>query len=531
MGLAASVALDVRSIRPNQPTRVHLVVVLTATRDESDRGREPRLPTRTVLAIDASRSMHGEPLDHVKASVRRMVEMFAPDDEVGVVAFSDKASEVCAPTKMNDAGKRLVADRVARLGVSANTNIEAGLEMAAMLLAGAPAGMRRGGVLLSDGAPNRGAHTADGLRDVAKRHRPAGISFFALGYGRDHSEDVLSAVGDAGGGGYEYVPDPATCSRAFARALGAQADVVASGIEVVIGLEAGVELARFVGSEEMRVGKDGVIVTVPDMVAGARRVIVAELTVAAPGSEKFLAHVADVTTRLQKGLVAKPAERVDVEIADRDPVVDAAGMREVFLARADLARTEARSLADCGHFVPAAVALRKLLADIERCPGFVLNDGSILAEAYEQLVDEAVAYERKPALEEYKEMRKTTMGFRFTASAPESARNRGPMSTAFLEGIAGKIPEAYLVIGEQRHRLREENVIGRTPSADIVVTCAQVARRQAGVNAIDGHFMVVDYGGTNPTLVNGVVIRGHILKHGDVIRMGTVDIRYEEVGK
>jgi Ca-activated chloride channel homolog len=530
MGLAVSVALDVRSVRPNQPTRAHLVVVLSATRDENEGQREPRIPSRTILAIDASRSMHGEPLDHVKASVRRMVDMFAADDEVGVVAFSDNASQVCAPIKMDETGKRLVRERVARLGVSANTNIQAGLDMAALLLAAAPDGMRRGGVLLSDGAPNRGAHTAEGLREIAKRHRSYGISFFALGYGRDHSEDVLSAVGDAGGGGYEYVPDPVTCSRAFARALGAQADVVASGIEIVIGLADGVEIGRFVGSEEMRVGKDGVIVTLPDMVAGARRVIVAEITVAAPGTEKFLAHVADVTVRLQKGLVAKPAEGIDVEVADRDPVVDAIGMREVLLARADLARTEARQLADSGHFVPAAVALRKLLAHIERCPGFVLNDGSVLAEAYEQVVDEAVAYERKPALEEYREMRKTTMGLRFTASAPESARNRGPMSTRFLEGVAGNMPEAYLVVGDIRHRLREENVIGRTQGADIVVTCSQVTRRQAGVNAIDGKFVIVDYGATNPTLVNGSPIRMHILKNGDVIRVGTVDIRYEQVG-
>ena len=243
-----------------------------------------------------------------------------------------------------------------------------------------------------------------------------------------------------------------------------------------------------------------------------------------------MARIAGVNARAR--VVTQPVPvTIDAEIADRDPVIDADGAREVLLARVDVTRDEARKLADVSQFDSAARVVRKLLGDIERCPGFVLNDGSVLAEAYEQLVDEAVAYERKPAFEEYKKMRKTTMGFRFTASAPESARNRGPMSTRFLEGIAGKMPEAYLVVGDQRHRLREENVIGRTSSADIVVTCAQVTRRQCGVNAIDGKFMVVDYGATNPTLVNGVPIRGHILQNGDIIRVGTVDIRYEEIGK
>jgi hypothetical protein len=429
---------------------------------------------------------------------------------------------------MNEAGKRLVRERVTRLGVSANTNIEAGLDMAASLLASTPAGVRRGAILLSDGAPNRGAHTAEGLREVAKRHRP-GISFFALGYGRDHSEDVLSAVGDAGGGGYEYVPDPATCSRAFARALGAQADVVATGIEVVVGLADGVEVGRFVGQEETRFAKDGLIVTVPDMVAGARRVIVAEVTVAAPGAQKFLARVADVSVRTKNGGAPK-SESIDVEVADLNPAIDAMGAREVLLARADVVRTEARGLADCGHFLPAATNLRKLLAEIEKCPGFVMNDGSVLAEAYEQLVDEAVAYERKPGADEYSEMRKTTMGVRFTASAPESARDRGPVSRRFIEEIAGDMPEAYLVVGDQRHRLRAENVIGRTASADIVLTCAQVTRRHCAINAIAGQFYVVDCGSTNTTEVNGVRIgtKPHLLKNGDVIKAGTVDIRYEE---
>lgn len=530
MGLAVSVLLDVRSVRPNQPTRAHLVVVLSATRDADRPGAEPRPPLRTILAIDASRSMHGEPLDHAKRSVDRMLDMFSPDDEVGVVAFSDNASEVSPPMKLDEAGKRLIRSRVNRLTVSANTNIDAGLSLAATMMSheGLGKGPRKGVVLLSDGAPNRGAYTADGLREVVKKHRP-GISFFALGYGKDHSEDILSAIGEAGGGGYEYVPDPASCSRAFARALGAQADVVATGIELVIGLADGVELARFVSiREETRFAKDGVIVTLPDMVAGARRVLVAEISVAAPGAEKFLARIADVSVRARTGSVPSP-DGIDAEVADRDPVVDASGAREVLLARADVSRDEARRHADSAHFDSAARLVRKLLAEIERCPGFVLNDGSALAEAYEQLVDEAVAYERKPNVDEYAAFRKTNMG-RLTMSAPESARDRGPMSLRYMEEIAGDMPEAYLVVGDVRHRLREENVIGRTQGADVVLGCAQVTRRHAGVNAIDGKFYVVDFGSTNTTEVNGVRVgmKPQLLKRGDVIRVGTVELRYEE---
>ena len=91
-------------------------------------------------------------------------------------------------------------------------------------------------------------------------------------------------------------------ARAEFSSYGPGTDVVATGVEVVIGLADGVELARFVSSrEETRFGKGGVIVTVSDMVAGARRVLVAEIAVEAKGAEKFLARIADVDVRAKSG--------------------------------------------------------------------------------------------------------------------------------------------------------------------------------------------------------------------------------------
>jgi Ca-activated chloride channel family protein len=525
MALAVTVALDVVSIRPREDTRAHAVIVLEA---RGEPRHEPRAPSRTVLALDVSGSMAGEPIDQVIRSVDALLDAFGPDDEVGVVAFSDGASCVVEPVRVDDEGKRLVRARVRRLEAKGNTDVEAGLDLAASLLASAPTGMRRGVVLLSDGAPNRGAHTAEALRDVVRRHRP-NVSFFSLGYGQNHCEDVLAAVGDAGGGGYELVVDPRTCARAFARALGAQADVVASGIELVIGPAEGADVAGLLGREEMRFSRDGVVVALPDMVAGARRVVVVELAIRAPGAQRFLAHVADVTVRTKAGAPARHA--LDVEVADRDPQKDAAAMRDVLLVRADRVREEARALADRGRFGAAAAGLRKLLDAIGACPGFVANDGSPLAEAYEVVVDEAVAMERRPAGDEYAAFRKAAVASKAAASGPESARLRGAMSTRLIEQAAGDYPAAWLVTPEGvRHRLREECVIGRTASADVCLASDGVSRRHAEVVAIDGRFLVVDLGSTNPTSVNGEPL-GRVprpLRDGDVVRVGDVELRYEQ---
>src|SRR6185437_16078368 len=157
--------------------------------------------------------------------------------------------------------------------------------LAAETLGSVIPGERRGVIVLSDGEPNQGASTAESLREVVRKHRPA-ISLSSLGYGVKHDEDILAAIGDAGGGGYEFVPDPATCARAFARALGAQADVVADAIELAIAPAEGVEVVRMLGGEATRFGRAGLTLALSDMVPGTRRVVVAELAVKAPGAQR-----------------------------------------------------------------------------------------------------------------------------------------------------------------------------------------------------------------------------------------------------
>src|SRR5690606_31727407 len=108
---------------------------------------------------------------------------------------------------------------------------------------------------------------------------------------------------------------------------------------------------------------------------------------------------------------------------------DAIALRDVLLVRADRAREEARALADRGEWAAAGATLRALLEAVAACPGYVAGDGSPLAEAYELLVDEATAMERRPALEEYAAFRKGAVASRLATSGPESARMRGEASS------------------------------------------------------------------------------------------------------
>lgn len=537
MALALRVWLDCSSVRPDRDARVHLVVELEASGEPVE---GPRPPATTVLAIDVSGSMQGTPIEQVIRSVDRLLDALRPEDRVGVVAFSAGATRVVDPVAVDAAGKKLVRSRVARLFAEGQTNLEAGIDLAAEVLGPVEEGRRRGVVVLSDGEPNQGASTAEALTEVVRRYRP-GASFSSLGYGVKHDEDILAAIGNAGGGGYEFVPDPATCARAFARALGAQADVVADAIELAIAPAAGVEVVRMLSGESTRFGSAGLVVALPDMVPGTRRLVVAELAVRAPGAERFLLDVGKLQVSWRRpgaAQVETDGSAVTLEVAAREPEFVGDALARVMLVRADRARGEARALADRGNFAAAATVLRALLAEIERVPGFVVGEGSALGEAYELLVDEAMAMERKPDEEAYKMFRKSAMASQLAMHAPPAASSRGAASTRMVEVTAGNYPEAYVRVktgkdAGARHRLREECVIGRTASADIPIVSDGVSRRHAEIYALEGEFWACDLGSTNVTKVNGKPLGSapRKLTHGDVVLVGNVELVYEEKKK
>ena len=531
--LSLTVWMDRSSFRPDVPGRAHVVIELEGT-GVPTAGARP--PSTTMLALDVSGSMQGTPIEQVVRSVDGLLDGLSPTDRVGVVAFSSGATLVVPPTAVDSAGKKLVRSRVSRLFAEGQTDMEAGLVLAAETLGAPDAARRHGVILLSDGVPNQGAATADALREVVQRFRH-GISFSSLGYGVKHDEDILGAIGDAGGGGYAFIPDPATCSRAFAQALGAQADVVASGVELTLSPAAGVEVMRLLGSLPMRFGLPGITIALPDLASGGRRLVVAEVAVAPPGDDRFLLAIADVRASWRepgKAEVFTQRRSVTAEIAAREPAVIDAAVRRLMLVRTDDTRAEARGLADRSSFGSAAIVLRALLAEMARIPGFVVGEASPLGEAYELVLDEAMAMERNPGAEAYEMFRKSAMESKLAEAKPPPS-SRGVLSTQLLESSAGHYPKAELIVltgpnAGQRRALDAECVIGRTATADLAIPSASISRRHAEVFALDGKFWIRDYGSTNTTLVNGKPVRvsPETLRSGDVVRIGAVEIRYEE---
>jgi pSer/pThr/pTyr-binding forkhead associated (FHA) protein len=100
---------------------------------------------------------------------------------------------------------------------------------------------------------------------------------------------------------------------------------------------------------------------------------------------------------------------------------------------------------------------------------------------------------------------------------------------AQAEGLARET--VSLLVGNRRHRLTQRTTtLGRSRDCDIVVEDANASRRHAEIRHIGLDYFVVDLGSTNGTLVNGQRVRRHPLAHGDVLMIGTTELRVEATG-
>jgi pSer/pThr/pTyr-binding forkhead associated (FHA) protein len=71
--------------------------------------------------------------------------------------------------------------------------------------------------------------------------------------------------------------------------------------------------------------------------------------------------------------------------------------------------------------------------------------------------------------------------------------------------------------------------IGRSPSADIVIDDASVSRRHALIVQEDGQTILLDDRSRHGVLVNGERVTRAVLRSGDAIRLGAVELRYLDV--
>lgn len=487
--------------------------------DAKGKGLEnERAPLAVVLVIDVSGSMQGDPIVHAKRSCEIVAELLDKRDQLAIVTFGDHAGVRIGLTQCDDAGRKLIVAAITNITIHGSTNMHAGIEAGAGLLQTAPAGLRRAMVVLSDGQPNIGLSSPDQLAGLVASLRPVGVS--SLGFGIHHDENVLSAIATAGSGRYAYISDPVAARLDLARAALAHGGIVAEALQLELRPTEGVELLRVLPATPLRHGGHGARANVGDVFVDEFRLVALELSIdLAPSAKGTLAEVI-IEGRAPNGTVYKVPAKLVVDVHGGPHAIVRDAQRDILLLRADATRSEARAHADRGANPAAVSLLREMVKVIEASEGFVKDDGTPLSEMREQLIDEAANYESKASNAERNHQRKSA--FQYTPTMTPS-RKQTAQAPAVLVGLSHGAQN-------QKFPLWVDTSVGRSPDNEIPLCENSLSRRHARIMYVDNKFVLLDLGSTNGCAVNGKPLYSDKaeLKHGDIVKLGFVEFRFEE---
>lgn len=477
-----------------------------------------RAPLAVVLVVDRSGSMAGEPLDKVLRSCEAIAShLLGPEDQLAIVAFSTQASILCGLTGADEAGRAQV--RASLVGVTAqgNTNLQEGIGVAAAVLQQARAGLRQVIVVLSDGKPTNGLRAPG---ELAAYVRGLGVAVSSLGFGLHYDENVLDAIATAGSGRYAHINNPSLARVDLARAVLAQAGIVADHLELKLLPAEGVTILRLLPASQPRFRADGFVASIGDVFKDEARTLAVEMHLDLQRNASGRLLEATVEGRSPSGIAHLASALLEVDIRAGARVENPLALRDVLTVQADAARSAAREQADRGARQAAAATLRQMLQRIDALSGFVRNDGSMLAELREQLADEAARQARRLPHQERAYQRKSELAFKSSSPFHQRAARQRPALSAQLVGVAGPVSGHVFV-------LWTETIIGRSPRCEIAVAHDSVSRNHARLQFLEDHFLLVDLGATGGTLLNGTSVQSARLAHGDLIQLGEAVFRFE----
>lgn len=328
-----------------------------------------RAPIDTVVVLDRSGSMSGEPLDSVTRATAELVKLAGANDRIGVVAFDDDV-DLVLPLAHHDGDQ--AARRVRGLRPGGSTNLSGGWLKAMEMLAASrrPDAVTRI-LLLTDGHANAGVRDAGQLAELARSAGKQGITTTCIGFDDGYDHDLLAGMADAGGGNDYWCAGPDQAAAVFRAEFEGLASVCAQNVSVE--LRPADHVGDWLVLNEYPVTEvpGGVQVNLGDCYGGERRRMVAMLRIPAQPAQGLL-QVADLVLRYASvgDTVALHTINIPVTVqigGDADSVMpDPLVTEQVLLLEAARQRKEANELADRGDWEQASRLMGEVAEKLAR---------------------------------------------------------------------------------------------------------------------------------------------------------------------
>jgi len=164
-----------------------------------------RLPLNLGVVLDRSGSMYDERrLEFVVEAVKFLADNVAPDDNIAVIAFADKAQVILQPDQIHDrAAVKRALDDIDLLEIGGGTQMALGMRAAIDQVKRNLGANRLNRVLvLTDGQ----TYEETACIDLASQNRDQ-ISFSAMGVGVEFNEKLLMRIAQDSHGKYHFIGD------------------------------------------------------------------------------------------------------------------------------------------------------------------------------------------------------------------------------------------------------------------------------------------------------------------------------------
>lgn len=344
-----------------------------------------RAPVNLALVIDRSGSMSGAKIENARRAAQRLVELLGDEDRISVVHFGTDVSALGGLFATPE-NKVKLRRYIANIGDEGGTNIGDGLAVGLRHLERAKSDFRVNRLLLlSDGQPTVGITSTQGLTNVVRRIRDAGVSVTSLGLGSDFNEDLMQRLADVGGGSYGFISNASATAALFQRDLEQAGTMVARTASLSFTLPDGVRFVEVYGRPVSQLGNT-ITITLPDFSARQVEKLVVHLT-ASPSIRSGSVDIAGFQLAYTDLLTEKPADaRLSLAAMVTEDSTLALGKRD---KAAVVVATKARAAV---NYQKAAEAIDR--GDFGGAKKFVRDNDAIFFEADSVAGEGAMADER-----------------------------------------------------------------------------------------------------------------------------------------